>query len=112
VPRSRLGEAFTRLRAIREDTGARMYTFAHAGDGNLHPILAYDGEPDAATLEAAGRIFALALELGGTVTGEHGIGSLKRDWLRRELGLDTHAAHLAIKRALDPLGLLNPGKAI
>ena len=115
VPRSRLAEAFTRLRAIREETGAAMYTFAHAGDGNLHPILAYERglpEPPPVTLAAADRIFALALELGGTVTGEHGIGALKRDWLRRELGEDTLAVHAEIKRALDPHGVLNPGKAI
>jgi glycolate oxidase len=114
VPRSRLAEAFARLRAIRTQTGAAMYTFAHAGDGNLHPILSYDRSldgPPAATREAADRIFALALELGGTVTGEHGVGSLKREWLRRELGDDALAVHADIKRALDPLGVLNPGKA-
>ena len=115
VPRSRLAEAFTRLRAIREQTGAELYTFAHAGDGNLHPILSYDRalpEPPPNVVEAAERIFALALELGGTVTGEHGIGSLKRDWLRREQGEDVLAAQAAIKHALDPRGVLNPGKAI
>ncbi|MDA0171456.1 FAD-binding protein [Solirubrobacter taibaiensis] len=113
VPRSKLGEAFARVREIRADTGADVYTFAHAGDGNLHPILGFQrpGPPPEA-IEAADRIFALALELGGTVTGEHGVGALKRDWLLRELGEDTHAVHTDIKRALDPRGVLNPGRAI
>ena len=91
-----------------------VYSFAHAGDGNLHPLICFHRPwpPPAAVQEAADAIFALALELGRTVTGEHGIGLLKRDWLKRELGEDTHAVHADIKRALDPRGVLNPGRAI
>jgi glycolate oxidase len=63
-------------------------------------------------VDAADRIFALALELGGTVTGEHGIGLLKQHWVARQVGTDVDGLHHAIKRVLDPAGVLNPGKAI
>jgi len=115
VPRSQLATAFARLRGIRQDLGVDLYAFAHAGDGNVHPILSYDPSLDApppAVAEAADRIFALALQLGGTVTGEHGVGTLKRDWLAHEQGDDVLALHAAVKRAFDPHDVLNPGKAI
>ena len=114
VPRSRLAEAFRGVEAIADRTGVDVYSFAHAGDGNLHPLISYDAElaePPTSVHEAADAIFALALELGGTVTGEHGIGLLKRDWLARELGPDSLDVHRALKLALDPHGVLNLGKA-
>jgi glycolate oxidase len=92
-------------------------TFGHAGDGNLHPtfILGRD-EPEssaAARLSAArADLFEAALALGGTVTGEHGIGEVRRDWLVRQRGEPAVAAMRAIKRALDPKGLLNPGRML
>ena len=92
----------------------RIYSFAHAGDGNLHPIIGYDASPDGvppAVVAAGDDLFALALDLGGTVTGEHGVGVLKRAWLARELGPESLEIHHAIKQAFDPLGILNPGKA-
>jgi glycolate oxidase len=113
VPRSRLAEAFRGVEAIAERTGVAVYSFAHAGDGNLHPLICYDAalpEPPAAVHDAADAIFGLALELGGTVTGEHGIGLLKRDWLAREVGPDVISVHHDLKAALDPHGILNPGK--
>ena len=114
VPRSRLAEAVRGVERIAAETGTAVFTFAHAGDGNLHPIISVprseEGIP-AAAQEAADRIFALALDLGGTVTGEHGVGVLKRAWLRRELGGDVHGLHAAVKAAFDPKGILNPGKA-
>jgi glycolate oxidase len=88
---------------------------AHAGDGNLHPVFVFDrGLPQIpeAVWDAADEVFRVALDLGGTLTGEHGVGTLKRHWLGAELGEPTMAAQLAIKRALDPLGLMNPGKAV
>ncbi len=112
VPRSRLAEAVRGVEEIAARLEVAVYTFAHAGDGNLHPILAYDGAAEAppdAVVEAADAIFALALALGGTVTGEHGIGRLKRAWARRELGDDAIDLHRAVKAALDPHGILNPG---
>lgn len=113
VPRSRLADAFEGVRRIAADHDVRIYSFAHAGDGNLHPIIGYDRRSPvapAAAQRAADDVFALALELGGTVSGEHGIGLLKRDWLAREVGPDVLDVHASIKSALDPLGILNPGK--
>ncbi len=112
VPRSRLAEAFARVEEIARRRGVRIYSFAHAGDGNLHPLIGYPAGPVPQQVLAAGDdIFALALELGGTVTAEHGIGLLKRSWLAREVGPDALGVHRAIKTALDPRGILNPGKA-
>lgn len=92
-----------------------MFTLAHAADGNLHPIIVVDPDldrlPDAAW-EAAGEIFALALRLGGTLTGEHGVGVLKRQWVADELGPTAHALQRRIKEVFDPRGILNPGKAL
>lgn len=116
VPPSRLAEAIRGVHAIAEATGSRIYVFAHAGDGNLHPIIQVDAEAGdelpASALEAAERIFALALELGGTITGEHGVGLLKQAWISRQVGSDVDDIHHAVKKLLDPAGILNPGKAI
>ncbi|HSD81952.1 MAG TPA: FAD-linked oxidase C-terminal domain-containing protein, partial [Solirubrobacteraceae bacterium] len=99
---------------IAEEHELVIGTFGHAGDGNMHPTIVYDHR-DAAQVARARSAFAaiveLALGLGGTVTGEHGVGLLKREHLAAELG-DAHDLHHAVKRALDPAGLLNPGKAI
>jgi glycolate dehydrogenase FAD-linked subunit len=117
VPRSRVPEL---LRAI-EDIAARhkivVGTFGHAGDGNLHPtfVLGRDEAEDAAAarLQAArAELFEATLRLGGTVTGEHGIGAVRRDWLVRQRGEPAVEAMRAIKRALDPQGILNPGRVL
>jgi glycolate dehydrogenase FAD-linked subunit len=113
VPRSRLADAFAGVAEISARHEVQIYAFAHAGDGNLHPIIGYastsDGVPPAA-VAAGDDLFALALDLGGTVSGEHGIGVLKRGWLARELGPESLAIHHALKQAFDPLAILNPGK--
>jgi glycolate oxidase len=88
----------------------RIFTFGHAADGILHPIVLV--EDDARAAAATQDLFALALELGGTLSGEHGIGALKRDWIRAELGPASHDLHHRLKLLLDPAGILNPGKAI
>ncbi|MEU9166578.1 FAD-linked oxidase C-terminal domain-containing protein [Streptomyces sp. NPDC048420] len=115
VPRSRLAEAVREIRAISARHDVPVFTIAHAADGNLHPIIvvdrALDRLPDAAW-EAAGEIFALALRLGGTLTGEHGVGVLKRQWVAEELGPATHSLQRRIKEVFDPRGILNPGKAL
>jgi len=113
VPRSRLAEAMTAVGAIAAAHGVRIPTFAHAADGNIHPIILLGDGPDARAAEkAADEIFALALRLGGTVTGEHGVGVLKRRWLAAELGETALDLHHRLKRVLDPGEILNPGKAI
>jgi glycolate oxidase len=85
---------------------------AHAGDGNTHPLVVYDAT-DADMTSRAYNAFAavmdLALELGGTITGEHGVGRLKKAWLPAYLGPDVMALTRRIKDALDPAGILNPG---
>ena len=98
-----------RSRQIAASHGLDVLTLGHAGDGNLHPTVLY--EPDQlATVDAiAEEIADAALELGGTLTGEHGIGTAKRAQMRRAFGPVELAAFRAIKRAFDPDGLLNPG---
>ncbi|MDQ1525978.1 MAG: glycolate oxidase, partial [Microbacteriaceae bacterium] len=87
---------------------------AHAGDGNLHPNFVYtpedDGEVPRAVWAAADELFVAALSLGGTLTGEHGVGLLKKRWLRDELGDDQLELQHQLKRVFDPQGILNPGK--
>ncbi|MEW1720585.1 FAD-linked oxidase C-terminal domain-containing protein [Streptomyces sp. NPDC093109] len=115
VPRSQLARAVREIGAISARHGVPVYTLAHAADGNLHPILVIDPaltEVPPAAWAAASDIFALALRLGGTLTGEHGVGTLKRQWLADELGEDSLALHHRLKAAFDPYGILNPGKAI
>lgn len=114
VPRSKLPEMFERLDQIAAHHRVRVLTVAHAGDGNLHPIFVFDPTADGTVPDniwaAADEVFRTALDLGGTLTGEHGVGVLKRRWLELELGPDVMDVHRSIKNALDPTGILNPGK--
>ncbi|WP_329343849.1 FAD-binding protein [Streptomyces sp. NBC_01352] len=115
VPRSRLAEAVREIRAISARHDVPVFTLAHAADGNLHPIVVVDPSLDRlpeAAWEAAGEIFALALRLGGTLTGEHGVGLLKRQWVAEELGPAAHALQRRVKEVFDPRGILNPGKCL
>ena len=113
VPRSAVPAMLARLVEIADRHGVRMATIAHAGDGNLHPLLLTPPGDDAAR-EAAQAAFEemldAAIELGGTVTGEHGVGLLKRAGMHRELDPGSIAMQRAVKDALDPLGIFNPGK--
>jgi glycolate oxidase len=113
VPKGAVPEMLARIEAaaVRHDT--LIANIAHAGDGNLHPLLITEPGDEAARHRAQAAfddIIAAAIELGGTVTGEHGVGLLKRDGLRTETGPAVIAMHRAIKDALDPQGILNPGK--
>jgi glycolate oxidase len=113
VPRSAVPAMLARIEAIAARHGVTIATIAHAGDGNLHPLL-ITPPGDAAARTAAQAAFTefldAAIELGGTVSGEHGIGLLKRDGMRRELDPGALAMQEAVRRALDPLGIFNPGK--
>ena len=115
VPRSAVPEMLRRLVDIAERHGVTMATIAHAGDGNLHPLL-ITPPGDETAREAAQAAFEEildgAIELGGTVTGEHGVGLLKRDGMRRELDPLAIDVQRAIKQTLDPLGIFNPGKVL
>ena len=113
VPRSRIPALLDRIEQVASRHGAEVYTFGHAGDGNMHPVLLVPhGDEEARTraLAAFDGILEAALDLGGTITGEHGVGSAKAHLLAREVGADNLAVQRAIKHALDPQDLLNPGR--
>ena len=109
VPRSRLAEMLRRTEEIAREFGVVIATVGHAGDGNLHPSLVVDSDR---AWPAAEAVYRAALDLGGTITGEHGIGVLKRDWLPAEVGELSLGLQRKVKAAFDPLGILNPGKGI
>jgi len=112
VPRSRLAETVAAIKAIAAGTGVRIFVFAHVGDGILHPIVLADSAPPSQVERAAAAIFDQALAVGGTLTAEHGVGTLKRPWLAAELGEPALDLHRRVKAVFDPAGILNPGKAI
>ncbi len=115
VPLPALGQLVTGIAGIAAERDLMISVIAHAGDGNTHPLIVYD-PADAAMTERAhlafGEIMDLAVGLGGTITGEHGVGRLKRPWLAGYLGPEAMDLNRRIKQALDPLGILNPGAAI
>ncbi|MEV4195014.1 FAD-binding oxidoreductase [Streptomyces toxytricini] len=113
VPRSRLADMLDGTAAIARAHGLVVGVCAHAGDGNTHPVVCFDpaDEDEARRARASfDEIMALGLSLGGTITGEHGVGVLKKEWLAREIGPVGVDVQQAVKQAFDPLGLLNPGK--
>jgi len=112
VPLPHLGDLIDGMRAIAEARGVEIAVVAHAGDGNTHPLIVLDptdAEQRANADLAFGEVMALAIELGGTITGEHGVGRLKQPWLADYLGDDVLELNVRIKRALDPQNILNPG---
>ena len=113
VPRSQVATFIDGCDAIAASSGLVIGVVGHAGDGNMHPTVVFDGaDPDQRTraFGAFDAILELGLSLGGTITGEHGVGTLKADWLEREIGEVSLSVHQAVKHALDPAGILNPGK--
>ncbi|MEU3960518.1 FAD-linked oxidase C-terminal domain-containing protein [Streptomyces buecherae] len=113
VPRSRLGAMIEGTATIADKYDLTIGVCAHAGDGNTHPVVCFDAaDPDEArrARESFDEIMALGLELGGTITGEHGVGVLKKEWLARELGPVGLELQRGIKAVFDPDGILNPGK--
>jgi len=114
VPPGQLAEMLAAVQELSASSGLPIPTVAHAGDGNLHPVLMLP-DLDAGTIARAmavgEQLCQHARRLGGTITGEHGVGVLKRAWLREQLGPESLAVHQAIKAALDPVGILNPGRS-
>jgi glycolate oxidase len=113
VPRSRVPEMLEQISRIAAMHGVRIANIAHAGDGNLHPLIVTPPGDDAARVAAQAafeEFLDAAIALGGTVTGEHGVGLLKRDGMRRELDPGSLALQAAVRTALDPEVIFNPGK--
>lgn len=113
VPRSRLVEMIAAIEEIAARYGVEVGCVAHAGDGNLHvglstPMAPGEVEPPPSVHAAADRVVRTALELGGTITREHGVGALKRPWLARELGTRQLQLQRSVKDVFDPLGILAP----
>ncbi|GAB2671388.1 FAD-binding oxidoreductase [Nocardia goodfellowii] len=115
VPLPRLGDLVTGVAAIAARNDVLVSVIAHAGDGNTHPLIVHDptdADNTARAHKAFGEIMDLAIELGGTITGEHGVGRLKKDWLPNQLGPEVMDLTRRIKDALDPHGILNPGSIL
>lgn len=114
VPRSKLVDLVAFARTLEAETGIPVACFGHAGDGNIHTNLMVAGfeEPDTRERaeKALDRLFTWVLENGGAITGEHGVGLAKKPWIRQALGEVSIDVHRALKQAVDPEGILNPGK--
>ena len=115
IPRKRLPEVLAAMADLSQEYGLRVANVFHAGDGNLHPLILYDankpGELER-TEEFGGKILELCVEVGGTITGEHGVGMEKIDQMCVQFNSLELTQFHAIKEAFDPKGLLNPGKAV
>jgi glycolate oxidase len=115
IPRRRLGEVLKAIVAMETKYNLRCANVFHAGDGNLHPLIMFDAnDPDSVVRaeEFGFEILELSIAVGGTVTGEHGVGVEKINQMCRQFDAATLESFFAVKRAFDPPGLLNPGKAI
>ncbi len=115
VPLPRLGDLVSGIEKISTNHDVTIAVIAHAGDGNTHPLLLLDPTDQAQQRRAHiayGEVMDLAIRLGGTITGEHGVGRLKRPWLAEYLGDDVLELNHRIKDALDPQGILNPGAVL
>jgi len=115
IPRKRLGEVLNFIAAMEKKYGLRCPNVFHAGDGNLHPLILFDAnDPDQLhrTEQFAEEVLEKCVEVGGTITGEHGVGVEKINQMCVQFGTDELELFHAVKRAFDPAGLLNPGKAV
>jgi glycolate oxidase len=113
VPRRRLGEALRRIGELAREAKLRCANVFHAGDGNLHPLILFDGRETGALARAevlAGQILRMCVEMGGSITGEHGIGMEKREYLSAMFSADEIDCLQRLRVAFDPLGIANPGK--
>jgi len=115
VPVSRIPELVAGVQALAREFALPIVTFGHAGNGNLHVNILYepgDVAQDERARAALARVFSLALSLGGTLSGEHGIGLLKRDFMPQAIDAPTLALMRQLKLVFDPDGILNPGKLL
>lgn len=115
VPRSQIPAAVRRIKEISRKYDLPIVVFGHAGDGNLHPNILFDmrdSDQWDRVQVIVEEIFDTAVELGGTLSGEHGVGVLKREFVERALGIDSIEMQQRIKRAFDPKGILCPGKVL
>lgn len=115
IPRKHLADVLLGIQALFEEYGLRVVNVFHAGDGNLHPIILYDGNQPGElerTEQLGGKILELCIEVGGTISGEHGVGVEKINQMCVQFSSVELEQFFAVKAAFDPQGLLNPGKAI
>jgi glycolate oxidase len=115
VPRTRLGEALAEISRLSEETGIRVANVFHAGDGNLHPLILFDGREEGALERAealAGEILRLCIRLGGSITGEHGVGVEKREYLELMFAEEDLELMRRVRHAVDPAALANRGKML
>jgi len=115
IPRYQIAKVLTRIKALSEEYGLQVVNVFHAGDGNLHPLILYDANIEGElerTEELGGKILETCVELGGSITGEHGVGMEKINQMCAQFNSAELTQFHAIKQAFDPAGLLNPGKAV
>ena len=113
MPRRRLGEALKEIEVISKRHGVRTANVFHAGDGNLHPLIMFDGRETGAlerAVEAAAEMLRMCIAMGGSITGEHGVGMEKRAFLPEMFSPDDMALMHRVRHAFDPFELANPGK--
>lgn len=115
VPRTKLGEALASIEALSQEHGLRVANVFHAGDGNLHPLILYDGRVDGElhrAEELAGKILRMCIQLGGSITGEHGVGVEKLQYLPEMYAADEMDLMDKVRRAIDPTEIANRGKML
>ena len=113
VPRGRVPELFAAVDSLKRTFGVRVASFGHAGDGNIHVNIMFNGADPAdraRAIQAAEALFRHVIELEGSISGEHGIGFAKKPYIGMELSTDVIALMKRVKIAFDPHGILNPGK--
>jgi glycolate oxidase len=113
VPRKRLGEALVRIQQLSREAGIRVANVFHAGDGNLHPLIMFDGKEQGALQRAeelAAKLLRTCIEMGGSITGEHGVGMEKRNFLPEMFDEASVEMMDRLRRAFDPKLVANPGK--